>query len=314
MSDLIINHALRNVWCTPRQDKQLRIKVGRLTSINGVRNFVTINGISLQLPSSGEKWHVYQFGQIHFELFDITTMRQAWTSVERLANRNNVLMEVYTDSGKHFPLTNVFIIRTLDNNYLMAVKPHNNFSDPIPESTVYFRTYSNAYYNSIRSIGTDRTVTTFSSTIVTSFDLVTMSNLMISLQEDEGHTYAFVNGYYIDTLNPLSLKIGDYVEIVRDASVKTVIHIPVSELQTFTSTLDQKIKYLIRGNSINTNIIEYEDDIDIFLSISRSGYRQGVSYVKNAEDAMRMVTHKDYAIPTTYLQAAVAANDIFSRC
>lgn len=312
MSDLIIGHALRNVWCTPRQDKQLRIKVGRLTADFGVRNFVHINNIALQLPTTGEKWHVYQFGQVHFEIYDINLVRQNWISVERVANRNNILMEIYTDTGKHYPLTDVYLIRTLDNNTLLAIRGSPTFTDPIPESTIYFRTYSNAYYKSIRSTTNPRTVTTVSKRIVTTFDAVSTSNLMIAMKQEPGHTYAFVNGYYIDVLNPLSLVIGDYVEIIQDSSIKQVVHVPINQLQTFESTLDEKIKYLIRGTDIPGTTIEYEDDIDVFMTIPKGSYRKGVSYIKNAPDALRMVTHKDYSIPTSYLQSQVEANSIFN--
>ncbi len=308
MSDLIVQHALRNVWCTPRQDKQLRIKIARLTNSNGVRNFITLNGNSTQLPTTNETWHVYQFGQVHFELYNINTMRQTWISIERLANRNNALMELYTDTGKHYPLSDAYLIRTLDNNYLLAVRQSANYSESIASSTLYFRTYSNAYYQSVRSYDNERKVLTLSRFITNNFDLVTMVNTMLALQQEDGHTYAFVNGYYVDVLNPLSLKVNDYVEIVQDSSIKQVIHIPVSGLNTFESTLDSKTKYLLRGTDIDTSIIEYEDDVDVFVSISKGSYRKGVSYIKNAPDAMRMLTHKDYAIPTTYLDAQVEAN------
>jgi hypothetical protein len=51
----------------------------------------------------------------------------------------------------------------------------------------------------------------------------------------------------------------------------------------------------------NSNIIDYQDDIDLFLIKSSTG--KGIYIHKNNEDTLRNITHKDYSIVTSYVHS-----------
>jgi hypothetical protein len=114
-----------------------------------------------------------------------------------------------------------------------------------------------------------------------------------------------VNGMRVQGLDLFTIASGNCVEMVYDSSIYKVIDFPVADLQFFASTLDTKYKYLLHYAGLGDSMIDYQDDIDMFLisTPNSNGQFSGVYMHKNASDTMRMVTHKDYAVPTTYVQA-----------
>ena len=68
MYDYLVNHALKNVWCTPDQDRQLILQPAKITVTNGVWNNVSLLWNVIKLPLQGVRFHVYQVGQLYPEL------------------------------------------------------------------------------------------------------------------------------------------------------------------------------------------------------------------------------------------------------
>ena len=69
--DFIVDHAVKNVWCTPRQDSQVIIKPARLTANHGAFRYFKLMWRLIELPDSTSRWHVYQIGGTHPMAFDL---------------------------------------------------------------------------------------------------------------------------------------------------------------------------------------------------------------------------------------------------
>jgi hypothetical protein len=120
----------------------------------------------------------------------------------------------------------------------------------------------------------------------------------------EGAVFAFHNGRLVSDFLPSMIVIGDYIEYVHDTSVYRVIDFPIAMLGAFNSILDNKQKYLLNPVEDEHDTIDFEDDIDLYLiNNGDNGRFEGIYYHRNMKDAIRMVTHKDYSIPVTVVQA-----------
>ena len=63
MSHYLVDHALQNVWCAPRQDDQVILKMTRLTQKLGAFNNVKVIWDDIPLPERGPRFHVYRSGR-----------------------------------------------------------------------------------------------------------------------------------------------------------------------------------------------------------------------------------------------------------
>ncbi len=88
-----------------------------------------------------------------------------------------------------------------------------------------------------------------------------------------------------------------------------MVDFTVGDLEWFDSTLDLKRKYLLHYAGPGESIIDYQDDLDLFRIKKGQGTTyQGVYFHRNAGDTVRMVTHKDYAVATPYVQGFAQDN------
>jgi hypothetical protein len=97
------------------------------------------------------------------------------------------------------------------------------------------------------------------------------------------------------------MKAGDTIEFVYDSSVLRTVDFTVRDLPVFDSELDLKRKFLLHHASQDNNTIHYFDDNDVYvLDKQVNGRFAGLYYHKNSQDAVRMVTHRDYSIVVPY--------------
>ena len=59
MFDYLVNHAIKNAWCTPGQDKQAIVRLAKITPFDGVWNYFTSLWRQIALPVKTTKFHVY---------------------------------------------------------------------------------------------------------------------------------------------------------------------------------------------------------------------------------------------------------------
>lgn len=339
--EYIEQHGRANVWCTPTQDTQYMVKPKRLTKpVGAVRKFFLL-GQRYSLPSETGTYHVFMFGQVPASFFNIMAGQALWRKVSTVCRENNILVDVYLDNGIQFPRHDSWFLILPDKNILIAVKDQPRIPFSLVDHDPAVRFYSNAFFNSERRlepvVSKINPETTFTvnweiyvhgKTITSMQDISDMATLFTQQYAKRGFAYGIVNGYKVSVLNALTMAIGDVVEVVHDSTICWVIDIPFGQLSSFHSTLDSESKYLLTALSglnalekqalptesyFNDATIYYKDDVDFFLYKTIGNIKKGVIYHRNLTDSVRMLTHKDYSIPTTSLHAYIGSTDLFTN-
>lgn len=302
MYDYLVDHAIKNVWCTPDQDNQRIYAPKRLTSNGGVKSSFRVMWRLIAMPDVKSHWHIYQIGQINPVILNLLPDVQEWTSFSEAMNSRKLIADIYTGNGVQLPRFDTYFLFTSDHNLIIAIKKNRNISWDFDAEQPYVRLYSNAYFASERADAVADIIYTNGANIVKTSDILNIQNEYQSYSTKMGATYVFVNGIRVDSINLFTVTIGDWCEFVYDSSIKKIVDFKLSDLQVFTSTLDSTLKYFLHHADGNVTTIDYRDDIDVFLMYSTGiNSHKGLWYHKNKDDSVRMVTHRDYSIPTAYI-------------
>ena len=306
MYSYLVDHATKNVWCSPEQDNQAIFKPQKLTPSGGAIHSFDLMWKKLTTPDQSSHWHLYQVGQINPAILGLLPRNASWVSFSETSNQNKMICDIYLNSGIQIPRFDSFYMYTQERDLVIAIKRNDNIPFDFNNEDIYVRLYSNAYFDSGRATQPYDGTFTAGLNCRTTADIVNLQTQYLAYKNKPGCTYAFINGVRVKELNLLSAKVGDCVEFVYDSSVYKVVEFTVGNLLTFTSTLDSKLKYLLHYAGADTGIIDYRDDIDIFLVDKINDTTENaVFYHKNANDSFRMVTHRDYSMPTAYVVAYV---------
>lgn len=308
MVDYFVDHALKNVWCTPNQDLQSIVKPARLTPFGGVWNKVTVLWREHFLPELGNRFHVYQIGQLHPLLMGLFPSVSKWMTMAEACNTQKMIIDIYASTGIQMPRNQVWYMVTEDKNLIVAVKEQVLIPIDFNNDALYIRVYSNAYFHTAESDPLNDYIEVDGGTALTLDYITAIQKKVIALKLLPGKVTTFVNGYMVPTIDLITAKLDDVIEYVYDSSIYKVIEFNVKSLKTFVSILDSKHKYLLHATNNDLINIDYHDDIDFFIIKKDStGNFKGVYYHRNNEDAIRMVTHQDYSLPVTYI-AGIASN------
>lgn len=314
-TDILIDHALKSAWCAPNQDLQVRLKPQRLTEARGVYHQAPHLWSAVPLPTPQDTYHVYQIGAVHPTILGLLNKQRVWTSLATMMSLEDLHIDLYTNDGLQLLRAEAWLLVTEERNVILAVREQSKITD-LRTEPVYLRLYSNAFFGSVRASG-------FEHRIECKGHRVTTTERALLFQRDyhnsrdltRGFTQCFVNGRSVHDFIPQNLSAGDLVEFVYDSTIKRVIDLPIRDLLSFDSVLDSKRKYLLTysGTQVGGESIDYRDDIDVYLL--NKGTRNnrpiwdGVFYHKNKDDALRMVTHRDYAIAIPYMAAYLQKNN-----
>lgn len=297
MYEKLVDHALTNVWCTPHQDLQAVVKPARLTPPQGAFNRVKVLWRVHVLPTPASRYHVYQIGQLNPALMGLFPEARTWTPVAEAMVRENLIVNIYNTKGLQLLRSEVFYLVTADKNLILAVKENLKIKIDLTTEDIFLRVYTNAYFKSYRADLATDIIEIKSKVLTTTSEIIAFQNLYNTTKTLPGNTQALINGEVADTIGLLTVSPGDAVEFVRDASVYQVLEFTLASLSTFDSLLDLKRKYLVHYNDPGVVSINFQDDLDFFLiNPLPNGRYKGVFLHRNQADAVRMVTHKDYAL------------------
>ena len=321
MNNYLVSHALEQVWCAPDQDNQYIVRPMRITPNNGVINRHSFLWTHIELPKYGTRFHLYQIGQIHPALLSLPNKDGEWVLFSEVVDKSSVFCDLYDDAGVHLPLSQTWFTVTRDKALIIAVMRNPKLPLDFDKSQIYLRVYSNAYFASQRAASLTDSLHTRGGVMIDGGTVVQLQTDYAAKQQQSGGLFAFVNGWWVPAINLVTTKPGDIAEFVHDSSVIRIIEFKLSSLPTFESTLDKKTKYLLHYTGADNDTIDYMDDLDLYL-VSKKRQR-GVYVHRNAKDAMRMVTHRDYAVPTDYIgsyfknfenaQGVVELDDLYLR-
>lgn len=306
--DFLINHAYQHVWCAPEQDYQHIFRPARLSPPIGVRGSTDLIWSRYNLPTQGDWYHLYQIGPVMYDNLGLGIANLVWTSAGSQMVKQSMVIDVYTESGRMVPREHVYFLATPDGNLAIAVKDTKVIAD-FGAEPLYFRFYSNAFFNRLQEEDPQQGIE-YNYSVPTTVDSISaLARTFRDMVGRSGVTYAFINGWKVQSINVATVKRGDIVEMVRDSSIKEVHEFPVTDLDYFLSTLDSKQKYFLHRPMLDNDSIDYRDDVDIYL-IKRTNENvyTGVYYHRNSEDSVRMVTHHDYSIPVPYVDRYTVTN------
>lgn len=305
MSDYLVKKALESVWCTPTQDRQSIFALAKISRFGGIYTSITVMWRSYPLPEAGKLYHVYQIGNIQPRHLGFTTPARAgvWTRISDVCKNEKLIVDLYNVDGVQSPRFAAWYTITDDNDLILAVEHNPIVPIDLSTETLFLRVYSNAYYNSLRQDASVDFIDVQGG-VCRSTDNILAIQQAYETSKARGVTYAFVNGLLVDTIGLLTVNVGDLVEFVYDGSIYAVVDLPIASLPQFDSTLDSKRKYLLHPPATIKTNITYQDDIDVFLYHPTGGGRfKGIYYHRNQTDALRQVTHADYAISIPYLNS-----------
>ena len=321
MNNYLVSHALEQVWCAPDQDNQYIVRPMRITPNNGVINRYSFLWTHIELPKYGTRFHLYQIGQIHPAFLNLPNKEGEWVLFSDVVDKSNVFCDLYDDTGIHFPLSQTWFTVTRDKALIIAVMRNSKLPLDFDKAQLYLRVYNNAYFASQRAANLSDSLQARGGVMIDGATVVQLQTDYIAKQQESGGLFGFVNGWWVPAISLVTTKPGDVAEFVHDSSIIRTIEFKLSLLPTFESTLDKKTKYLLHYTGADNDTIDYIDDLDLYL-VSKKKQR-GVYVHRNARDAMRMVTHRDYAIPTDYIssyfklfenaQGAVELDDLYLR-
>jgi hypothetical protein len=305
MTDAFLKfHAISNVWCSPPQDKQFIIQAAKLTPLNGVKRNKLVMWRNISLPDNESYWHIYQVGQLHPVTLGLLPISEKWVSFSTACNDNKMIVDIYTKDGVNLPRFTSHYMYTKDKALIFAVKVNKNIPIDFEQDKIYVRVYSNAYFNSVRSNPSNDFVFVKGIEAKNQNDILTLQNEYNDYKTKPGLTYCFVNGQVIDSISLINMKVGDVGEFVYDSSIIKTVEFKIDDLLTFTSTLDNKEKYLLHYSGVDNETIDFFDDVDIFIQEDRPNNRfRGLYYHKNKVDSFRNLTHRDYSIVSSYVSA-----------
>lgn len=326
MNEALVQHAQRNVWSEPSQDFQYNISLARLTPKGGVIYSQEVLWHLVLVPEHGtmsRKWfHIYQIGQIPPKLFGVTLKTDKWIPLIELCESQSMLIDLYLESGAMVPRNKVWLMVDFSHNVVVAIH-HDKTIDygvdntidrytgvakdikiTLDNAKVIIRFYANAHFSNIsfrdlavnpnkpiqfnyKLVKNQRDYDEF----IVKCDLITKS--FAGRGKGTYYTDGFVTSFprgYKDDLNDKIL--GFY----WDESFKFDQMFKISELESFTSSLDfNRQKYLLITDEVY-DIIDFQDDIDIYIVTPNERGFKGV-YVNRVKDyALRMVTHSAYSI------------------
>lgn len=308
MNEYLLRHAVSNVWCNPTQDRQFVYKLARLTGRRGVQGHFGLFYERLTLPESGVRYHIYQLGQVLPQRIGVPHKTRRWLSLAELANDYLLMSDIYLASGVQFPKHSTYVWITPSRNLIIAVKINSRIGD-LEDASLYLRVYSNAFFNSSRSVG-KRRISLLGQTVTNTDQIVTFQREAKDLVDQYGgYPWYFVNGRFVSNVSPITATVGDEIEFILDASIKRMVEFEIDDLSTFVSALDGEHKYILHYDDPSVNTIEYLDDVDIYLIDPKTNGRfMGVYYHHNEERWLRMLTHKDYSISVPRLESFVAVH------
>ena len=152
MSDILIDHAIRNVWAESIQDRQHHIKPSRISPKLGFRKEATVMWERIPLPNYNTldttAYHVYSLGQIPTAIVALNNMAaQTWIRCSDLCVANDMVIDIYADNGCIIPPSVYWLYLNYDGNLIVAIE-------------------RNTFY-----IGTETRLTPYNETLVVDYSL-----------------------------------------------------------------------------------------------------------------------------------------------
>lgn len=330
MRNYLTEHALKNIWCEPVQDRQYIIQPARYTSGGGALNVASIGWVGVPLPiqgtgSNARFFHVYQIGQMAPSLLNISDKPGTWFSAEGLMETYGVVIDAFLGNGAKIPPAYIWIQVTRDKNVLMAIQNVSglNLGTVIDGNVrkarlnlddIYVRFYSNQYFDSAEY--TNRNTLRPKINVVSQFvrnvaDFSSFWTQCSAVNNSYNPGNLGLPRYYVDGFEVVCQMQFDQARhanrmftMVRDSSIKALVNFgKVTDLLTFTSQVDVGETKLILLNTTSAQI-EFHDDIDFILT-KNDVCSTTVRFPVTTGKEIRMLTNNAWALDVNRVLAVI---------
>ena len=297
----LVEHGIKNVWCTPTMDRQVILIPNRVSSDLGVKKILNVGWMRIKLPDNTNFYQCYLMGEIPRDRLGIdkSIFTDTWYRLSDLMSDFGVIYNVYVGSGREIPRENVKILILKNGGFVLCIKDTNIPFD-FKHLAIHLRVYKNAYFETNR-FDPDKIkieVESIDSSELGPTELIEFINRH-NKKNNRGYglASASVNGIWNRNLIPGIVGIDSLIDSVFDGGVRDVFNFKVSDFKTFTSELDNLRKYLIHVPKEYGSGITYFDDLDFMVNDSDdASFSLGVRIPRNKSNVIRQVSHNDYAI------------------
>lgn len=293
-------------WPYKGQDKQLIVKLKRITPKNGVSGDYNFNSELVKAPISGKITHYYLLPTTNFDRWstiEVNNQRKKhlgiWMSLKDNWNKFNILFDIYTYTGISVPISMVYY--RVSNNGVMHLALVEDFStikiDPIVDD-LYLKMYDNIYYRS--GYGNIGNLNFYGKKVVTLSDAADIVNIQTPLNLDK--CLCFKSGKLIDKHDVAKTSIGDHLEIYEDESIYYKSMSKISDMPYYRSSTDNcnKFVFVLNNNGIiNTQERCWVDDTSFYLY--NEVEKIGIYLHTNIRKNIMNLTHNVFAIASDYL-------------
>lgn len=300
----LVEHALANVWCNPSQDNQLVFAPKRISKKRGDSIATKILHRSVPLPERSKTYHVFQIGQMDPRMAGLFIKGNGynadrWFNMSDAVNKRNTEVTVYNAAGICYPRFKSFFMYTKERALVFALEEDSRIPIDLSKETIYFRLYTNAYFQTGKGLQTNYQLRTVGLVPDSDSTIMFLQAQVTSLKQQPGVVRSYVNGVLVDDINLVTCKKGDCVEFVYDSSVKAVATYKLPQMHNFRSELDSCNKLLVRNTRGQVATIDYQDDLEVFITNGKSANFFKALYLnRNLAKNHRMITHCDYALST----------------
>lgn len=304
----IVEYGATHIWQNPLRDRNTILQLSKISPRNGYTNYGRVHRECIACPTVKGYYHFYQIGGNTPNRFALFSYKEKWFKLSDWCNENELVIHLYDKHGRCFPISEAYMYRMKNDNIIIGVSANKNKTLDFNDSPLYIHFYHNYFYQTdLKDDSADQIVYKGNIHSPQTSNQDVLTRYQVNKLKQKGKQHLIQNGYLVDVVDPSQFKNDDTLECFYDYSIRKVVDIPVSSLRTYHSTLDQKTKYLIHPPKDDINIIDYRDDIDIFIYQKKADSQniKGVYYHRNMEDSVRMVTHRDYGLPVPYVMSHI---------
>lgn len=302
--NFLVDQALKRNWCNPGQDKQAVFEVFKFTGLRGNINQIRFQNDVIDLPTTKTRYHVYAVGAFWADLLGLDAVKEKWIKISDCMVNRRMIVDIYGIDGVEMPRYACWYYITAIGSLILAVQEQPKILLNQDTDRLFMRVYSNAYFGSVRDMTNlpKDSIRYAGGPMNAKTDITSLQSKVSQWRNLPGAVYCFVNGFKVSVIDLITAKVGDVAEAIYDSSIYTVKEILIGDLPTFISTLDSMQKYLVHYPGPSENNIDFYDDIDFWIySKDAQGRHKGVYYHRNLENAVRMLTHRDYALALPYV-------------
>lgn len=290
MDNWLVAHAQQYAWQRPGADGTLIIAPHKITQKTGAIGHVRDGLSDIPLPGSGW-WHAYHLGKLHVREGNLNIPAGIWYKVSTVINELNAFILVYNEKGLGIPTENMYFYRDQNGAILLAMPQGGKYKWPDTE-TLFIKFYPGWTGGDLAA--TIPPTTTEYMTVPNLLARQAVIDRIAKLKaKRKGYVSVWVNGELRDNLKVDDLFTWDDVELRVDGRVRRVVDYNLGDVKSFTSTLDNKRKYLLhlpKGDDKWT----FNDDVEIHVFYQN----RGRYYHHHRSEAIRNLTYNDISIPT----------------